>query len=136
MHAVSGSIHDRFPLAFRQRCAEKLEQCGDVAAGAQRHDDAIIQYSVALSLDLPIPYVFIKRSKVYMAKGLWEEALHDANQVRPCYFECKGPVLIDAELLGNNPGSILSIRLREGVDGVGKSEFEEWIVERRFVCRS
>ena len=36
-----------------------------------------------------------------------------------------GPVLIDAESIGNNVGSILSIQLREGANGVGESEFEE-----------
>ncbi|KAF8551251.1 hypothetical protein OG21DRAFT_1512971 [Imleria badia] len=67
--------------AFRQRCAERLEHLGDVAADAQQHDDAIIQYSAALSLHLPSPHVFIKRSKAYMAVGQWEDALDDANQV-------------------------------------------------------
>ncbi|KAF8554548.1 protein prenylyltransferase, partial [Imleria badia] len=66
---------------FRQRCTEKLEYLGDVAADAQQHDDAITQYSAALSLDLPIPNVFIKRSKAYMAKGLWGDALDDVNLV-------------------------------------------------------
>ena len=82
MHAVAGSICDHIPLAFRQRCTEKLEHLGDLAVDAQQLDDAITQYSVALSLDLPIPHVFIKRSKVYMAKRSWKEALVDATQVR------------------------------------------------------
>ncbi|KAF8555063.1 TPR-like protein [Imleria badia] len=67
--------------AFRKRCTEKLERLGDVAADAQQHDDAITRYSAALSLKPPIPHVFIKRSKVYIAKGLWEDALEDVNQV-------------------------------------------------------
>lgn len=78
---VSGSIYDRFPLAFGRRCAEKLEHLGDVAVDAQEHDDAITQYSAALSLGLPIPHIFVKRSKAYMATGLWEDALSDANEV-------------------------------------------------------
>ena len=82
MHGVVGSICDHIPLAFRQRCTEKLEHLGDLATEAQKLDDAITQYSAALSLDLPIPHVFIKRSKVYMAKRLWKEALVDATQVR------------------------------------------------------
>ena len=55
--------------------------------GAQRYDDAISQYSAALSLDLSIPYVYIKRSKVYMAKGSWKDALDDVNRVRLQYRE-------------------------------------------------
>ncbi|KAF8549253.1 hypothetical protein OG21DRAFT_613435 [Imleria badia] len=68
-------------VAFRQRSAEKPERLGDAAADAQQPNDAIAQYSAALSLELPIPHVFIKRSKVYMAMGLWEDALDDANQI-------------------------------------------------------
>ncbi|KAF8552471.1 hypothetical protein OG21DRAFT_1443452 [Imleria badia] len=67
-------------FAFRQRAAEKLEHLGDLAVDAQQLDDAITQYSAALSLDPPIPHIFIKRSKVYMAKRLWKEALDDAKQ--------------------------------------------------------
>ena len=55
--------------------------------GTQRYDDAISQYSAALSLDLSIPHVYIKRSKVYMAKGSWKDALDDVNRVRPRYRE-------------------------------------------------
>lgn len=52
---------------------------------AQRHDDAITQYSVALPLNHAIPQdIFMKRSKVYVAKRLWEGALDDVNQV--CHF--------------------------------------------------
>ena len=80
------AVPDGSCLVFRQRCTERLEYLGDVAADKQQHDDAITQYSAALSLDLPIPHVFIKRSKAYMAKGLWEDALDDANQVRRRYL--------------------------------------------------
>ncbi|KAF8551249.1 hypothetical protein OG21DRAFT_1445453 [Imleria badia] len=67
-------------VAFWKGCTEKLERLGDAAADTQQHDDAIRSYSAALSVDFPIPHVFIKRSKVNMAMGLWENALHDANQ--------------------------------------------------------
>ena len=50
---------------------------------AQRHDDAITQYSVALSLNPAVRQdILVKRSKVYVTKGLWKEALDDTNQVR------------------------------------------------------
>ena len=51
--------------------------------GAQRHDDAIAQYSAALSLNPAVRQdILIKRSKVYVTKGLWKDALDDTNQVR------------------------------------------------------
>ena len=60
-----------------------LERLGDFAAEAQQHDEAITQYSTALSLNPDIPQdVFMKRSMVYLAKGSWEDAIDDANQVR------------------------------------------------------
>ena len=38
--------------------------------------------------------------------------------------------------LGNIISSIISVGLREVVDGMGKNEFEKWIVEERLVGRS
>lgn len=52
---------------------------------AQQHDDAVVQYSTALTLDPTFPQdILVKRSKVYVEKGLWEDALEDTNQV--CRF--------------------------------------------------
>ena len=51
---------------------------------AKRHDDAIFEYSAALSLDPTDPQdLLIKRSKAYVANGSWENGLKDANKVRP-----------------------------------------------------
>ncbi|KAF8547212.1 hypothetical protein OG21DRAFT_1472561 [Imleria badia] len=89
--AVETDVHDeqaewalgaKWALYFRQLCAEKLEHLGDVAADSQEHDEAVAQYSTALSLNPLAPAnIFIKRSKIYTAKGLWEDALKDATQV-------------------------------------------------------
>ena len=77
-HLYGRSLSD-----FRLRCVQKLEHCGDEAVDAQQYDDAITQYSATLSLDPAVPQdVFIKRSKVHMAMGSWEDALNDTNQVR------------------------------------------------------
>lgn len=55
---------------------------GDAAADAQRYDDAITQYSAAMSLNPESRHgLFVKRSKARMAKGLWEDALNDVNEV-------------------------------------------------------
>ena len=73
---------DRSPLDFKKRCAERLRRLGDVAVETQRHDDAITHYSVALSLNPAVRKdILIKRSKLYVAKGLWENAMDDTNQV-------------------------------------------------------
>ena len=49
---------------------------------AWKYDEAISRYSEALSLNPTAPQcLFIKRSRVYIAKGSWEDALSDANKV-------------------------------------------------------
>lgn len=120
-------------LAFRERCREKLEHLGDVAADTRRFDDAIIPYSAALSLHPPVPHVVVKRSKVYLAKRLWEDARRDARLV--CPLRIGWLVYINVDLLGHN-ASIIFMERREGVDGVGKSKFDEWFVGGSDCCRS
>ena len=74
---------DCSPPDFKQRCAEKLEHLGDIAVVARRHNTAINQYSTALSLNPVTPQnLFMKRSNVHIAKGSWEDAIDDTNQVR------------------------------------------------------
>ncbi|KAN0101164.1 hypothetical protein V8E55_001148, partial [Tylopilus felleus] len=80
METISNGEQKEWVTTFRQRCAEQLEYLGDEAANSQQHDAAVLRYSAALSLDLLVPQVFIKRSKVCLANGLWQDALHDANQ--------------------------------------------------------
>ena len=83
------------PLSeFKFGCCKKLEDLGDTAMNIQHYDEAISQYSAALALDPAGPQdLFIKRSKVYIARGLWEDALNDANQV--CLFISCKLVLVD-----------------------------------------
>ena len=78
---------DLSPSDFKQRCVAMLQHLGDIAAEAQQHDEAITQYSTALSLNpVILQDIFVKRSKVYMAKGSWEDAIDDANRVRHFYL--------------------------------------------------
>ena len=91
-------LHNRSPSDFKQRCTEKLEHLGDIAAEAQQHCDAITQYSTALSLNPVIPQdVLMKRSKVYMTKGSWEDAIEDTNQVR--HFCAVQACLVDSSMI-------------------------------------
>ncbi|KAF8129301.1 hypothetical protein EV363DRAFT_1338600 [Boletus edulis] len=60
----------------------KLERLGDNAMDAGRHSDAVSHYSAALALHPAVSTrLFVKRSKAYVAGGLGESALNDANKV-------------------------------------------------------
>lgn len=49
----------------------------------KQHGDAAPYYTAALALGPAAPQgLLIKRSKAYIASGLWEAALSDANRVR------------------------------------------------------
>ena len=79
-----GSLSD-----FRQHFSKRLEYLGDAAMNALKLNEALSGYSTALSLDPPAPQgLFIKRSKVYIALSLWENALNDANKVRS-FVSCR-----------------------------------------------
>ena len=81
------------------RYSGKLENLGDTAMGIERYDDAISHYSEALHLHPVTPLSFLlKRSKAYVAKGLWEQALNDANKVR--FFASRRLALINRPLIG------------------------------------
>jgi hypothetical protein len=53
---------------------------------ARQYDEAVSQYSTALSLDLATSQVLLaKRSKARAAMGSWQDALGDANEVPHFY---------------------------------------------------
>ncbi|KAF8547863.1 hypothetical protein OG21DRAFT_1449832 [Imleria badia] len=78
LHAEQAEwVHD-----FRERISRKLECLGDAAVDFQHYNAAISEYSAALSLDLAAPQgLLVKRSRAFVASGLWEDALNDANKV-------------------------------------------------------
>ncbi|KAI6038673.1 hypothetical protein EDC04DRAFT_1931148 [Pisolithus marmoratus] len=66
---------------FSKKCATTLERVGDEAFKSVKHDDAVTQYSTALSLNPPNRAdLLIKRSRALAAKGLWQDALQDADE--------------------------------------------------------
>ena len=99
-------------LDFKRHCLTKLEGLGDTAMSAEQYDDAISQYSAALSLDPAAPQgLLIKRSKAYIARGWWEDALNDANMVRP--LNSRRSALIDTSSLGDHARPIVPVGLRD-----------------------
>jgi hypothetical protein len=71
-------------LDFKKQCFEASESLGEEAMRNDNHDDAIVWYSAALDLNLEPPErIFMKRSEAYAAKGSWENALKDADEVYP-----------------------------------------------------
>ena len=59
-----------------------MEHFGDAAMDNRRHEEALVYYSAALSIQpANTRDFFIVRSKVATAKGSWEDAVDDANEV-------------------------------------------------------
>ena len=97
---------------FKCHCCETLEALGDTAMNTRHYDEAISQYSTALSLDPVAPQgFFIKRSKAYIARGLLEAALNDANKV--CSFVPHILVLAAISSPDYRARSVVSMGLRE-----------------------
>ena len=66
---------------FRGRCIEKLEKLGDTAVHSQNHNEAVIHYSDALSLNPQNPSnILYKRSKAQSLVGSWQDSLLDADK--------------------------------------------------------
>ncbi|KAG8214193.1 hypothetical protein J3R82DRAFT_10984 [Butyriboletus roseoflavus] len=76
-----GVGHSEWVTDFMRRCIATFETEGDTASSSGNHEEAINQYSVALSLDPTAHGLFLKRSKARALKALWEDALRDANKV-------------------------------------------------------
>ena len=62
-------LRDRSLSDFKSRCCEKLEALGDSAIDAQQHDEAVSQYSAALSLNPTVPQALSS-----------SDVLNDANE--------------------------------------------------------
>ena len=68
---------------LKEKCVKMLEAHGDTAFSSGERDEAIARYTSALSLGPSNPIdILVKRSTTRASKGLWEDALTDANEVR------------------------------------------------------
>ncbi|KAF8547970.1 hypothetical protein OG21DRAFT_1607157 [Imleria badia] len=78
---ITQSKQAEWVLDFTYRCSEKMGRFGDAAMDSRPHDEALKCYSTALSIHpANTPGFFILRSKVCIAKRLWEDAIDKANQ--------------------------------------------------------
>ena len=85
-HNSHRNLHKHFSSDLKQRSANRLEHLADAAADAQRYDEAISHYNIALSLNPPSTQgILTKRTKAFVAIGSWKRALDDVNEVRPLY---------------------------------------------------
>ena len=77
-------LYDVFFSDIAQKCITTFETNGDVAATSKDPKRAVAQYTAALSLN-PSKSIglFVKRSTSRGNLGLWEDALKDADEVRP-----------------------------------------------------
>ncbi|KAI6019085.1 hypothetical protein EDC04DRAFT_2607655 [Pisolithus marmoratus] len=67
---------------FTQKCTTRLEDVGDETFGFAKHNGESTQYSAVLPLSPLSPSsLFIRQSRAWAAKGLWEDALQDANAI-------------------------------------------------------
>ena len=117
-------ILDYLSLDFESRCCCKLQDLGDSSMIARQYDDAISQYTNALSLNPATSQVLLgKRSKAYASKGKWEDALNDANKVA-CFNSLQFPMLMGgAQIIKLDPSSPLGYeRKRAALHAVGRHD--------------
>ncbi|KAF8555588.1 TPR-like protein [Imleria badia] len=78
----ASKVTEEWVVDLKRKCIDKLEMLGDTALNSGEHDNAITRYTSALSLGPSNPRdILVKRSKARASKGLWEDALKDANEV-------------------------------------------------------
>ena len=85
MDQIFGWDFDELALAIQLRlreCIKPFEDSGDTAVRSKKPENAVIQYSTALSLNPSNPAaLLVKRSKARAMLGSWGDALRDADEV-------------------------------------------------------
>jgi hypothetical protein len=71
-----------FYSAFTEECSTLCLTSGDAAFDTNDYDRAIEFYSAVIDLNFASDTVFVKRSKAWLGKMSWTEALLDAQKVR------------------------------------------------------
>ena len=89
-----------YPPDFKPQCCGRLEYLGDSVMNAEEYDEAILQYTVALSLNPVAPQDLLrKRSKAHASEEKWEDVLNDANEVARFSSSSFCMLMSDAQLI-------------------------------------
>ena len=88
---------------------------------ARQYDEAISQYTIALSLNPVTPQdLLIRRGKANAATRMWENSLNDANEVAHFRFVPRSCMLIGTQAIELDPSSPLGYeRKYEALLGAG-----------------
>ena len=88
---------------------------------AKEYDEAILQYTTALSLNpIALQNLLGKRSKAHTGKGKWQDAFNDANNV--IHFNCirLQMLICGAQVIKLDPSSPLGYeRMHAALHGIG-----------------
>ena len=117
--SLRNDLQSHASLPVEEKCIDMLEELGDAALSSGKHDKAIACYSSALFLGPSNPVeILVKRSKARALKGLWEDALTDANEVRVCSSNRLIVAYVPSSLpryVGDQAESIVAPRIRKEV---------------------
>ena len=114
-------MHDCPSSDFSSVCCGKLEHLGDSAVNAKEYDEAIWQYTTALSLDpVALQDLLGKRSEAHAGRGKWEDALNDANEVAHFSLLQLEMLICDTQVIKLDPSSPLGYeRKHAALHGIG-----------------
>ena len=88
-----------------------MERLGDSAMDSHQYDEALKYYSTAQSIHPPdTPGSFILEGKVCVTKGLWEDAIVQAEQVRQFHVvqlhSCRHAIIRQSHSIHRHHGAI------------------------------
>ena len=111
-------------LDFKSTCCGKLDYLGDGALNAKRYDEAILQYTTALSLNpIALQDLLGKRSKAHASRGEWEDALNDANEVAYINLFPFHKLMGSAQVVKLDPSSPLGYEKKHvALHGIGRRD--------------
>ena len=108
-------------LDFESRCCGGLQDLGDRSMNARQYDEAVSQYTAALSLNpVAAKDLLGKRSKAHAGKGEWQDALNDANEVAHFILLPLHMLMNGTQVIKLDPSSVLGYeRKHAALHGMG-----------------
>ena len=118
-------MRDYPSLDFKSTCCRKIEHLGDGAVNVKEYDEAILQYTTALSLThIALQDLLGKRSKAHAGKGEWQDALNDANEVAHFGLLQLYMLICGAQVIKLDPSSPLGYERKHAtLHGVGHHDY-------------